>query len=543
MSSQILRRISLVVLALVAIVGWVAFFVSSESPDNGQAGSTGSGQELQALQQKFAELQSEQQSLIQENIALRTLSENRRDEGTSGSGRTPYLRLPGGREVYLEQRLRYASEQLRRHRKGMYQQSTESVDLNDATTEPDRQIQNQNDTSAQFEDESQQLRMQLADQAELFEKERMNYAQMIEDLSDKLETMLVAATGQSSSTESESVTRDTDSASEMPTQTAGDSQVPVQTEDTETPVESEQKTSLAVAAVQPATQTGSSGDSGSVQDPAESNASELIEEQINGILEKLEMAEQNSPMTTDAQARIDELNQQFQIERNELNEQFETERSELNQQLQRERDENQNLNHDLQALNDKVAMLTTELNSANERTLNMEIMANTITDENRRLGELIDDLQNTIGMTIAEKDDQISSIQADFAKIEYSTDILFESGSPVLSEKGRQILKEFIVNLESDEFATRVVSIEGHTDDVPISGDLLTLYPTNWELSMARAASATRYLIEQGVDAERLRPAGLGSSKPRASNDTEAGRAANRRIEIHLVPELVKSQN
>src|SRR5438128_2360441 len=81
------------------------------------------------------------------------------------------------------------------------------------------------------------------------------------------------------------------------------------------------------------------------------------------------------------------------------------------------------------------------------------------------------------------------------------------------------------------------IRIEGHTDNVPIGAKLKERFQTNWELSTARATSVVRYLIEDGgVDRANLLAVGYADTKPLASNDTEEGRTANRRIEIALYP-------
>jgi chemotaxis protein MotB len=73
--------------------------------------------------------------------------------------------------------------------------------------------------------------------------------------------------------------------------------------------------------------------------------------------------------------------------------------------------------------------------------------------------------------------------------------------------------------------------VEGHTDDVPIKS---AAFPSNWELSAARAIAVVRFLQDQGVDPAKLAAAGYGEYQPIAGNDTPEGRAQNRRIEITL---------
>ena len=82
-----------------------------------------------------------------------------------------------------------------------------------------------------------------------------------------------------------------------------------------------------------------------------------------------------------------------------------------------------------------------------------------------------------------------------------------------------------------------IVRVEGHTDNATIRGRLAQKYPTNWELSTARATNVVRFLQETtGIDPARLEAVGLGEHHPLASNDTKEGMAQNRRIEIALLP-------
>jgi chemotaxis protein MotB len=112
--------------------------------------------------------------------------------------------------------------------------------------------------------------------------------------------------------------------------------------------------------------------------------------------------------------------------------------------------------------------------------------------------------------------------------VEISDNILFGLASAAVSSEGLKLLKELSAVLGTLPYA---VSIEGHTDNVPISS---SRFPSNWELSSARAAMATRTLIEQGIAADRLRAIGYGDTRPRADNLTPEGRAKNRRVSFVL---------
>lgn len=110
--------------------------------------------------------------------------------------------------------------------------------------------------------------------------------------------------------------------------------------------------------------------------------------------------------------------------------------------------------------------------------------------------------------------------------------ILFDSGKAEIKEGGLQVLQKVIDILR--EIPGKTIRIEGHTDNVPIVGALAQRYPTNWELSAARAVNVTRFLQERGLDPRNLNAVAYGEYLPVADNDTDAGRARNRRIEIIL---------
>jgi chemotaxis protein MotB len=116
----------------------------------------------------------------------------------------------------------------------------------------------------------------------------------------------------------------------------------------------------------------------------------------------------------------------------------------------------------------------------------------------------------------------------DAVNLVISDSILFAPASADLSTAGQALLGQLADVLRTLPYS---VSVEGHTDNVPIH---TPLYPSNWELSSARAASVTRRLIEQGVARERLRTVGYGDTRPRSDNATAEARAKNRRVTFVL---------
>lgn len=117
--------------------------------------------------------------------------------------------------------------------------------------------------------------------------------------------------------------------------------------------------------------------------------------------------------------------------------------------------------------------------------------------------------------------------------IDLKQDILFPSGSATLSDIGEETLAEVADALS--EFDDRSFQVEGHTDNVPIKTDR---FPSNWELSTARAVSVVKLFTKRGMLPENLSAAGYGEFQPRADNAGAEGRALNRRIEVVMLPDL-----
>jgi flagellar motor protein MotB len=114
------------------------------------------------------------------------------------------------------------------------------------------------------------------------------------------------------------------------------------------------------------------------------------------------------------------------------------------------------------------------------------------------------------------------------------SEALFNSGRARLSPAGRKLMGKVANALENLDNA---VVVEGHTDSIPVTGSLLAIFPSNWELSVARAANTINYLQNKGgLDPDRLSALGYGQYRPIAPNNTRAGRAENRRVEIVVQP-------
>ncbi len=119
----------------------------------------------------------------------------------------------------------------------------------------------------------------------------------------------------------------------------------------------------------------------------------------------------------------------------------------------------------------------------------------------------------------------------------FQSEVLFPSGSAIINDAGRVELKKLadaLIDLQKEipPEISWVLRVDGHTDNVPLSGT--GRYADNWELSSARATSVVKFLIENGVPANRLVAAGFGEYQPLEAGDTPEVRAKNRRIELKL---------
>lgn len=117
--------------------------------------------------------------------------------------------------------------------------------------------------------------------------------------------------------------------------------------------------------------------------------------------------------------------------------------------------------------------------------------------------------------------------------VDLAEQIFFDSGRAALKTGGKDVLKKVGEALKGYE--NKIIRVVGHTDNVPLAKSLQATFPTNWDLSVARATTVVRFLQEVGVPPERMVPAGRSEYDPVAPNDTPEGRQKNRRIEILLI--------
>ncbi len=120
----------------------------------------------------------------------------------------------------------------------------------------------------------------------------------------------------------------------------------------------------------------------------------------------------------------------------------------------------------------------------------------------------------------------------DLLRVTFVNNLLFDLGSARIREKGSEALSKIAEFLGKQK--DKIIQVEGHTDNRPIRGNLLRRYPSNWELSFARAIAIVKFLESKNISPERMSATGYSFYRPVAKNDTEEGRAKNRRTEILL---------
>jgi len=141
-------------------------------------------------------------------------------------------------------------------------------------------------------------------------------------------------------------------------------------------------------------------------------------------------------------------------------------------------------------------------------------------------------LDNQLKGEVAADQAQITQLQNQL-KVTMVNEVLFAEGGWTLSPKGEAALAKIAPSLS--KLQGQQIVVEGFTDNVPIGAHLKARFPSNWELSSARATDVVRFLVSKGVPANTISAQGFGDSRPVASNDTAEGRAKNRRVEIVIM--------
>jgi len=124
--------------------------------------------------------------------------------------------------------------------------------------------------------------------------------------------------------------------------------------------------------------------------------------------------------------------------------------------------------------------------------------------------------------------------------VDLAEKIFFDSGRATLKKSGKDVLKKVAEALKGYE--NKLIRVVGHTDNVPVAKSLQGTFPTNWELSVARATNVVRFLQDNGVPPERMVASGRAEFDPVVPNDTPENRQKNRRIEIMLIDQSLVNE-
>ncbi len=182
--------------------------------------------------------------------------------------------------------------------------------------------------------------------------------------------------------------------------------------------------------------------------------------------------------------------------------------------------------------NQEITNLQKEKTSLQQQIADLQQQKSALQTASQQRQEQYDTLVQKLSTEVRQGQLQVRQYQ-NMLSVDVAEQIFFDSGRADLKESGKEVLKKVGEALKSYE--NKIIRVEGYTDNVPIAKVKQNVYPTNWELSVARATNVVRYLQEVGVPPERMVASGRGEYAPVASNDTPEGRQKNRRIEIMLI--------
>ena len=188
------------------------------------------------------------------------------------------------------------------------------------------------------------------------------------------------------------------------------------------------------------------------------------------------------------------------------------------------------LSRELAEVRQRSSELEDENNRLKDETVNLR---KTKTEEAQKTSRTYEEMLEKMKVEISQGQVTISELKGKLT-VNLVDAVLFDSGKSEVKPAGLVVLQKVIDILKTVK--DKAIRIEGHTDNVQISGSLSKKYSNNWELSSARAINVTRYLQQQGIDPAVLSAVAYGEYHPVAGNNSDEGKAKNRRIEIILVP-------
>ena len=202
----------------------------------------------------------------------------------------------------------------------------------------------------------------------------------------------------------------------------------------------------------------------------------------------------------------------------------------------------------------QVALLNQQIAALREQLTRIEAALDMAEREAEEKKVVIADLGRRLNLALAAKVEELARYRSEFFgrlrevlsdrrgirvvgdRFVFQSEVLFESGSAELGAAGKlqlAVLAETLLQIAAEipSELNWILRVDGHTDKVPIA---TARYPSNWELSTARALSVTHFLVDQGIPSRRLAAAGFGEFQPLESRDDEFAYRRNRRIELKL---------
>jgi chemotaxis protein MotB len=178
---------------------------------------------------------------------------------------------------------------------------------------------------------------------------------------------------------------------------------------------------------------------------------------------------------------------------------------------------------------DELLAKDAQIDSLQQQVSELQSNLDQVRQRNQQLQADLDSVSSREKMTL-EKLDQTTVLRV-------PNDVLFRSGHASLTSEGKKVLDD--ISRIMKEYPDYEIRVEGHTDSVSIKPEFQNIFPSNWELSTARATKVVHYLISNnGIDPTKLSAVGQGKYRPVATNETPEGRSQNRRVEFYFMPKL-----
>jgi len=196
-------------------------------------------------------------------------------------------------------------------------------------------------------------------------------------------------------------------------------------------------------------------------------------------------------------------------------------------------------NEEIKTLQQQKAALEQQNTASQQQVGNLEQQKAAMLAANQQRQQQYDALVKDLSKEVEKGQLQVRQYQ-NMLSVDLAEQIFFDSGRATLKSGGKDILKKVGDALKGYE--NKIIRVVGHTDNVPVAKSLQGTYPTNWELSVARATNVVRFLQEVGVPPERMVASGRSEYDPVAANDTPEGRKKNRRIEIMLIDQNLANE-